>query len=124
MYRQLCALIEAFPVFKHALRHVHPVLAFNIINCVCAYSLFAGISALTHGLRLKAAIAGVWLIATLYLSSVSWKIHFHKYSIIIPKQRNEMPGFWTRNSDKVILALFSAIVGGVIALLVKKVTGP
>ncbi|MBI4447236.1 MAG: hypothetical protein HY645_15195 [Acidobacteria bacterium] len=40
-----------------------------------------------------------------------------RYSIIIPKRRRESPSFLKRNADRIILAMISAIAGGIITSL-------
>jgi len=58
-------------------------------------------------------IAAIWTVYGLRNQSKS-------NSIIIPKYKNEAPSFIKRNSDKIILIIFSALAGGIITFLVEK----
>jgi hypothetical protein len=68
-------------------------------------------------------IYGVFLIVCILWTW--WMLYtlFYRYSIIIPKYRIEAPGFWKRNSDKVILVIISAVIGSLLTLLIKNLTG-
>lgn len=48
----------------------------------------------------------------------SYILH-RKYSIIILKKRIEQPSFLKRNKDKIILSLFSAIIGAILLVLIE-----
>jgi hypothetical protein len=88
--------------------------------------LFAGTSIplLTMGLAktnsMLIFVSAIIFILALASGWYSYHDHFERYSIIIPKYKIEAPSFWKRNSDALVLAIFSAIAGGIITLILAK----
>lgn len=70
----------------------------------------------------------IFLSVIMIMVSILWgwygyQDRFKRYSIVIPKYRIETPSFWKRNSDAFLLSIFSAIIGGIITLILVKVFG-
>lgn len=84
----------------------------------------AGLFALFRGMIKAHAITVVGAILCLALAiGAIWYSYWEQergYAIIIPKYEMDAPSFLKRNADQVALAVISAILGGLIALLLAK----
>lgn len=48
----------------------------------------------------------------------TWQVSSNKYSIIHLRRRTELPSFWKRNKDEILIAAISAIVGSIVGSLI------
>lgn len=70
-----------------------------------------------RGLLLIGVFATVIIIIALNI--LYYYITHRRYSIIILKRRIEQPSFLKRNKDKIILSLFSAVIGAILYVLIE-----
>ena len=114
-------LIKRTPLF---FQFVRSKLLYNIAFAFCFFSFinfgYAIIDIFFDNLSWTRLTAyGISLLATgglcLYLLALPDVKIFLKY-------RNEVPSFWSRNSDKVLLIIISAVTGSLLTLLVKFLT--
>jgi hypothetical protein len=68
-------------------------------------------------------VPGATLFASLLWFCWGFYARFHRYSIIVPRYKTEVPGFLKRNSDKIALAIISAFVGSLVTFLIKSPIG-
>ncbi len=65
----------------------------------------------------------VLFIIAILISWYGFQDRFNKYSVIVLKNKNELPSFWKRNSDKIVLMILSAIIGSFITQAFSKIFG-
>jgi len=90
-------------------------------------ALGVGLVSLTSGLFTTnyffIGFGSIFLIVGIIWAWLGWQSQFKKYSIIIPKHKIDEPTFLKRNADSIVLAIVSAIIGGIITFLFTKLTG-
>lgn len=90
---------------------------FGIITGISLYLILYGLSRQSWQ---TVSVAAVSLLVSIAIGWYAYQDRFKKFSIIIPKYKVEVPSFWKRNSDALVLALFSAVFGGIVTLILVK----
>ncbi len=67
-------------------------------------------------------VTGLFMLGCVWWWWLAFRAQTRKYSIVVPKYRLDAPDFWKRNADKIVIAVISAIVGGLLTLLIKVLT--
>jgi hypothetical protein len=65
-------------------------------------------------------VAGEGVVTVYFFAALYWH---RSYPVILLDRQHEASSFWKRNSDKIILSILSAVVGAVIALLIRAFVG-
>lgn len=98
----------ASPFFSGGFAGISVVLLLNWLQYNKLWLTIAGVASVL--------LAAAWVY-------VSLQTQLRKFSIIIPKHRSDVPTFWQRNSDKIILALISALIGSLLTIAIKTLSG-
>ena len=67
-------------------------------------------------------VTGIFMLGCVWWWWRAFRAQTRKYSIIVPKYRIDAPNFWKRNADKIVVAIISAVFGGLLTLLIKALT--
>lgn len=62
--------------------------------------------------------------AILFLLCVLWVVYgyydrFNRYTVVVPRHRIDSPNFLKRNTDKIVLAIISALIGALVSYVLK-----
>ena len=86
--------------------------------------LGAGINALAWSILGRhwhgAVVSTVGIVVAIAFAVYAHRRRFRRFSIIRPRRRAESPGFMTRNADRIVLAVISALLGGVVGVAIDR----
>ncbi len=98
-----------------------PSLVFNVLVLLFNLALWGKIPLWgKNGILLT--VTGLFMLGCVWWWWLAFRAQTRKYSIVVPKYRIDAPDFWKRNADKIVIAVISAIVGGLLTLLIKVLT--
>lgn len=99
------------PQFLYSFGGSFSISVFGLLGCVAILTqVLTKNSALLPPFAVAVALSGVWSTWWTYLSKF-------RNGIVIPKYRRDVPNFWTRNADKIALAVISCLIGAAVSWL-------